>query len=489
MNDVAPRPWRSSLIVTVLAGLCATTPALAGGRAVAAVDRSAPPPLGRPAPVTLPVPERFTLKSGLPVYFVPRQRAPLVDVVVNIKTGALDDASDRPGEAVALAAMLSQGAGDRDAFAFSDAAARLGASLGAGVDWTSTNVTLHVASVRFVAALPLLADLVLRPVLTGQDWDRKRDELVADLAYARDEPAVLARLAAARTLFGTARMGQPLQGTSVSLTATTVDHLRQRYARDFRPDDAFVVVVGDIDRAALESALQGAFGAWAAPRDPPSSPRIVEPPSRARVDVVVVPRPAAVQSALVVAAPIPVDVPPLHAPSAVMQTLLGGSFTSRLNDNLREEHGYSYGARYGYEVWPTHHSLVSTTVSTAVTIPALEQIHSELARIREPASVDEIARARSYEALSFPAFLDGGASIAATLASWLERGLADDLIAGYTARVVAVDAAAVQRAAERLVDPTRQVVVVVGDVDPAALARFGRVTTLAVDELLPLPAP
>jgi len=132
---------------------------------------------------------------------------------------------------------------------------------------------------------------------------------------------------------------------------------------------------------------------------------------------------------------------------------------------------------------------VSTTVSTAVTIPALEQIHSELARIREPASVDEIARARSYEALSFPAFLDGGASIAATLASWLERGLADDLIAGYTARVLAVDAAAVQRAAERLVDPTRQVVVVVGDVDPAALARFGRVTTLAVDELLPLPAP
>jgi zinc protease len=454
-----------------------------------AVDRSAPPPLSSVAPFSMPVPESFTLKNGLRVFFVERHRAPLVDVVVNVKNGGLDDTAGREGEAAALAGMLSQGAGDRDAFAFSDASARLGARIDAGAGWTSTEASLHIASARFGDALPLLADLVMRPRLTGQDWNRKRDEILGGFAYMRDDPNSLASFAAARALFGASRMGTNAMGTGVSLNQTTIEHLRAMHARAFRPDNAFVVVVGDVDRASLVAALEKNFGAWSSPKEPlPARSSNLEPRPVDAARVVVVRRPGAPQSALSLTMTIPADLPPFDPASAVMQTLLGGSFTSRLNTNLREDHGYSYGAGYRVDVWPVHRARVSTSVATAVTVPALVEIQKELTRIREPATDDEVARARAYEALTFPAVLDGGASIARSFADWKEQGVGDAVLGGYTARVLAVDKAAVQAAAQRLVDPRRMVVVVVGDVDDDALAQFGSVTHLTADDLLPMPA-
>jgi zinc protease len=454
-----------------------------------AVDRSAPPPLSPVAPFAMPVPESFTLANGLRVFVVERHRAPLVDVVVGVRSGAFDDAPGRQGEAAALASLLTQGAGDRDAFAFSEATARLGARVDAGADVAGTEVSLHVASARFGDALPLLADAVLRPRLTGQDWNRKRDELIGELAYMRDDPASLASLAAARALYGTARMGTATQGTGVSLSSTTIEHLRALYGRVFRPDNAFVVVVGDVDRTLVGSALEKNFGAWTSPKEPlPPRAGHLEPAALNGSRVVVVARPGAPQSAITIVSPLPVDLPPFDPASAVMQTLLGGSFTSRLNNNLREEHGYSYGAGYRIDVWPTHRSRVATSVATAVTLPALTEIEKELARIHEPATDDEVARARAYEALTFPAILDGGASIAHNVASWVEQGIGFGVVGGYTTRVLAVDKAAVQAAAQRLVDPQRSVIVVVGDVDDAALAQFGPVTHMTAHELLPMPA-
>jgi zinc protease len=455
-----------------------------------AVDRSVPPPLSPVAPFAMPVPESFTLKNGLRVFFVERHRAPLVDVVVSVGNGAVNDTPTREGEAAALAAMLSQGAGDRDAFSFSDATARLGARIDVDADWTSTEAALHVASARFADALPLLADALLRPRLTGQDWNRKRDEFIGTLAYLRDDPRSLAGFAGARALFGGGRLGTSVQGTGVSLSSTTIDHLRALHARAFRPDNAFVVVAGDVQRAALVALLEKHFGGWTAPRAP-LPPRDVgfEPPMPDGVRVVVVRRPGAAQSSLLLTTALPSDLPPFDPASAVMQTLLGGSFTSRLNNNLREEHGYSYGAGYRIDVWPAHRASVSTSVATPVTVPALQEVVKELERIRAPATDDEVARARAYEALTFPAVLDGGASIARNIAGWKEQGIQDAVIAGYTARVLAVDRSAVQAAAQRLVDPRRMIIVVVGDVDDAALAPFGPVSHLTADDLLPMPPP
>jgi zinc protease len=453
-----------------------------------AVDRRTPPPLGPVVPFVVPSPESFTLGNGLRVFLLERHRAPLVDVVVSINNGGLDDAPARAGEAVALASLLTQGSSDHDAFAFSEATARLGARIDAGADLTSTQVRLHVASARLSETLPLLADAVLRPSLTGEDWSRKRDEALGTIAYLRDDADALAELAALRALYGTTRLGTSVMGTGVSLSSTSIEDLRAMHSRAFRPDNAFIVVVGDVAPLPLVSALEQNFGHWTAPKTPlPSRDRMLEPPASDDVDVVAVKRPGAPQSTLLIVAPAPADLSPFHPATAVVETLLGGSFTSRLNTNLREEHGYSYGAGFRVDVWPARHWRLSTDVATAVTIPALLEIENELTRIREPATDDEIVRARSYEALTFSALFDGGDSIARVLTAWKEQGITDDVVAGYTARVLSIDKAEMQTAAQRLVDRKRRIITVVGDVEDEALARFGSVTHLTADDLLPFP--
>ncbi|MDP2344291.1 MAG: pitrilysin family protein [Deltaproteobacteria bacterium] len=462
---------------------------VASSSSLAAVDRSAPPVPGPVPAFTMPVPVELTLKNGLKVYFLERHRAPLVDVVAVIGSGALADPTGQEGTAIALAELLTQGAGDKDAFAFDDAVKALGADIGASASWTGTFVTLHATSARFAAALPLWADVLLRPRLTADDWERKRGEKLGELAYYKDEPRMLGNLAAARTLFGSERPGTSLMGTPKSLTKTKVEDLRAFHARHFRPDNAFLVVAGEVDRKALVAALEAALSSWTPPAQPLVKITRPEPAPIEGVGVVVVDRPGAPQTAVSVVSPVTTTLKSFDAPSAVMQTLLGGSFTSRLNTNLREVHGYSYGAGYSLMTYPWHRSIVSTNVATAKTLPALDEIFIELARIREPATTEEIERARAYEALSFPAILDGGRSLASAWASWKEQGVPNDVVTGYMGQVTKVDVAAAAASAVKLVDPKTVRVVVVGDKASlgAGLAKLGAITSITADELLPAP--
>jgi zinc protease len=457
-----------------------------------AADRSLPPVPGPVPSFTMPVPTELTLKNGLKVFFLERHRAPLVDVVAVVGSGGLADPDGKEGAAVALADLLTQGATDkigkeRDAFAFDDAIKGIGASVDGGASWTALTLSLHVSSTRFAEGLSLFSDALLRPRLTVDDWERKRGEKLGELAYYKDEPRVLVGLAGSRALFGAARPGTALMGTPKSLTSTSAEDLRAFHRRAVRPDNAFLVVVGDLDKKTLTSTLESALSSWTAPAEPLSQTTPPEPAPLAKGAVVVVDRPGAPQSALQITAPVSTSLQPLDAPTAVMQTLLGGSFTSRLNTNLREEHGYSYGAGYSVSTRPWHKSQVSTSVASPVTIPALQEIFNELERIRTPATAEEVERARAYEALTFPAVLDGGRALAATWAAWKDRGLKNEAITSYMQRVLKVDVAAVHQAAEKLVDPTKVVVVVVGDKSKleADLERWGAVKTLTADELLP----
>ncbi len=469
--------------------LLALASASASSSAFAAPDRSLPPVPGAVPAFTMPVPVELTLSSGLKVFFVERHRAPLVDVVAVVGSGALDDGAGKEGTAVALADLLTQGAGDRDAFAFDDAVKGIGASVDGGASWTSLTLSLHVASGRFGDGLALFSDALLRPRLTADDWERKRGEKLGELAYYKDEPRMLVQMAASRSLFGAARPGTALMGTPKSLTSTTAEDLRNFHRRAVRPDNAFLVVVGDIDKKTLAAELEKALSSWKAPAEKLTKTTPPEPAKVTARSVVLVDRPGAPQSAVQVTSPVPVTLSPLDAPVAVMQTLLGGSFSSRLNSNLREEHGYSYGAGYSVMTRPWHRASVSTSVASPVTIPALTEIFNELARIRTPATKEEIDRARAYEGLTFPAVLDGGRALASTWASWKEQGISNDAISGYMAAVGKVDVAAAHKAAEAIVDPNNVIVVVVGDKAKLAdgLKAWGDVKTLTADELLPSP--
>jgi zinc protease len=493
MNVARPlprRPGGASSVPGVVAGVLSSLAVLLSLPSSAAVDRRQPPPLAPPAPFAMPAPRLLPLSSGAQLWFLERHRAPLVDVVAVARGGALLDPPGREGAAASLAALATQGAGDRDAFAFSDAVAALGARLEVEASWTSTDATLHVGSARFAEALALFVDVLRRPRLDPADWERKQAEALGEVAYLRDEPRALAQLAAARASFPGQRQGLPLGGTGRSLAAIRVDDLRAAHAQQLRPDNVFFVVVGDIDAARLTALFDEALAGWSSPATPAPTVRPAAPLPTTSRSVVLVDRPGAPQSVLQWRTTLPGDLRPFDPPAAVMRTLLGGSFTSRLNNNLREEHGYSYGAAYAVAVWPAHLSTVGTSVATDVTLPALDEIARELQRIREPATLPEVERARAYEALGFPAVLDGGADLAASLAAWKEQGIADDVIAAYLGRVLAVDVPAVQAAAQRLVDPQRGLVVVVGDAAAIedGLVRFGPVQRLTADDLLPLPS-
>ena len=457
--------------------------------AFSAVDRSKPPPPAAVRPFVIEKPTELTLKNGMKVHFLKRTRAPLVDVIAVVEAGALFDPKDQPGLAAFTAQMLTQGAGSRDTFAFDDAVRGLGADLSASASWEQATVALHVPSKSLADAMPLFADALLRPRFDEDAWQRKQGELGGELMFLRNEPRFLGGLAAARALYGESRLGWNLGGTLPSLRSTKRADLVAFHQVHFRPDTTFLVVVGDVDAKSLVALLEKNLQGFAADGPRPIMDKPQEPGDIAGTDVILVDNPGAPQSVVRVVAKAAPELLPLDPAVGVMSTLLGGSFTSRLNTNLREVHGYAYGAGFSVSVRPAHTSVVSTSVATAATIPAIAEILHELGRMKEPAAAEEIARARAYDALTFPSAFDGGRSTAYAWAGWRQQRVPDARITSYMEAAQKIDAAAVVAMAGHTMDPDKSHIVVVGDAAKLEkeLARFGAVRKVPVEALLPAP--
>ncbi len=441
--------------------------ALACGLAAPAVaqapDRSAPPRLGPPPALTLPVIERVTLANGLTVLYMPKREVPLVQINVVVKVGQADDPADRPGLASMTAAMLDEGAGERTALELSDEVEFLGASLFAGGDDHSTTVALHVPRAKLEAALPLLADVVLRPRFDGDELERQRRERLTTMTQWRDEPRAIAQAEYIRALYGDRHpYGRMALGSPASVASMTVEHLRAFHRTWFMPGNAAVIVVGDVALAEIRPMLERAFGGWAQgavpARTAPATPQV------GRRRVILVDKPGAAQSEIRIGMPAVSRETPDYDALVAMNTVLGGSFTSRLNQKLREEKQYTYGARSGFEFgkYPGPFT-AQAAVQTNVTDSALVEFMRELRGIREPVPEDELARARNYAALRFPARFQSVASIANQLEELYVYDLPADYYNGYVQRLLAVSRADARRVARRYIDPDRFTVVVVGD--------------------------
>ena len=443
-------------LVALVCGLAA--PAVAQ-----APDRSTPPRLGPPPALTLPAIERATLANGLTVLYMPKREVPLVQINVVLKVGQADDPADRPGLASMTAAMLDEGAGERTALELSDEVEFLGASLFAGGDDHSTTVALHVPRAKLEAALPLLADVVLRPRFDGAELERQRTERLTTMTQWRDEPRAIAQAEYIRALYGDRHpYGRMALGTPASVASMTVEHLRAFHRTWFVPGNAAVIVVGDVALAEIRPMLERAFGGWTggvvpARATPPA-------PQTGRRRVILVDKPGAAQSEIRIGMPAVSRETPDYDALVAMNTVLGGSFTSRLNQKLREEKQYTYGARSGFDFgkYPGPFT-AQAAVQTDVTDSALVEFMRELRGIREPVPEDELARARNYAALRFPARFQSVASIANQLEELYVYDLPADYYNGYVQRLLAVSQADARRVARRYIDPDRFTVVVVGD--------------------------
>jgi predicted Zn-dependent peptidase len=467
---------------------------LAASPLLAQPDRSAPPKPGPVKPLKLPAVERLALTSGVGVLLVPMHEVPVVEVLLVVRAGATADPLGREGLARTTADMLDEGAGGRDALALADAIDFLGAQLGTEASWDASTVRLRVPVARLAEALPVMADVALRPDFPESELLRLRKEALTDLLQARDVPGRIASRALAQAVFGTAhRYGRPEGGDASSLKSLTVADLRAFHASRHVPAAATLVVVGDVTRDVLPQ-LEKAFGAWRAAAAPAPAPSVPVPVALEARSVWLVDKPGAAQSAIRVGAVGPSWSVPGYAAAEVMNTLLGGSFTSRLNDNLREQHGYSYGAASRLLRYRTGGLFVAfSDVQTDKTAPALTEFVRELARIRTPATAEEVERARNYAALGYASDFETTTQVARRVADRVVYDLPEGFFEEFVPKALATDGAGLAAAARSAVDPARVALVVVGDrkavEGPLRALGLGTVRTLTVDDVMgPAPA-
>jgi zinc protease len=464
--------------------------ALAGLVAAQPPDRSRPPAPGPPPALRLPPIQKHTLPNGLAVWLIEHHEVPVVQVDLIVKAGSALDPPGRFGLASLTAAMLDEGAGPRDALAIADDIEYLGAELttASSFDWAA--VRLHTPVARLPQALAIMADVAIRPTFPDHELERLRQERLTRLLQARDDPAQLASVAFAHTLFGPAhRYGVPEMGAAPALRTLTTADLRAFHNTYYRPARATLVLVGDVTSATARPLVEAAFGSWTAGPGAadPALPAATSPAGRA---VYLVDKPGAAQSQIRIGGLGAARTTPDYFAVLVMNTILGGSFTSRLNQNLREQHGYTYGAGSAFDMRRGPGPFVAAAgVQTDKTAEALVEFFKELHAIRQPVAEAELTRAKNYLALRFPRQFETTRDIARQLSELIVYDLPDDYFATYVQRIQAVTAADVQKAAERYIQPDRFLVVIAGDrgaIEAKVRSlNLGPVYTVSVDEILP----
>jgi predicted Zn-dependent peptidase len=457
----------SASLSHVVAALALVSGSLSPARAIAqGFVRDQPPSLGVPARLTVPAVHDGRLANGIAVSVVEQRELPLVQVIASFAGGSRLDGTT-PGLAAFTANMLDEGANGRDASTLQSELAYLGASLQVGSEWDRIFVALKVPVRSLGPALDLLADVIRRPTFADAEVRRQRDLRLASLLQQRDQPNALAELAFYSIVFP---RGHPYHnsagGDSAATAALDSTAVRAFYAKAVRPTNARFVVVGDLAEADARRELARRFGDWRVAGVGATVPAVTVAPLRqARSRIYLVDKPNAAQSVIDIGWPGVDRLSPDYAPLMVMNSLLGGSFTSRLNMNLRETHGYTYGAgsRFSFRKAPGPF-IASASVRTNVTDSSLVEFFGELRAVRDtPIPKEELQRAKSYVELGLPGSLESTSQVAASIAQLAIFSLPLTDLSTFAANVRAVTAADVQRVARKYLTPDQATVVVVGD--------------------------
>lgn len=350
------------------------------------------PTAGSPSAFTPPIPQPFTLSNGVPVYFFPRGELPLVELRAVFDSGSSHDPADKAGLAALTAEMLDQGAGSLGAVEFTQAVDQLGATLAFGASREYTVGSLSVLRRNLEPAIGLFADAVRAPAFAPQEWNRVQALEVESLRRNLDNPTAVAGLVGMRAYFGSDHpYGRPTGGTPQSVAALMLDDIRDFHRRAYTPSGTTLLVAGDLTAEEAKRELERAFGTWPA-AVAALKPIELRPPQNASLRVVLVDKPESVQTVIRFYLPGPVYADPNRIKLTLLNTILGGSFTSRLNQNLREQHGYTYGAGSRYFMDPQiGFFLASSAVQAEVTGEAVKEFLNEFAAIRSGDISDEEA--------------------------------------------------------------------------------------------------
>jgi zinc protease len=432
--------------------------------------RKSAPAAGPAVAFTLPVPKTFTLKNGLQVYLVEDKQLPVLSASIFTRAGSENNAAPQAGLATLTAALLNEGTTTRNATQLAEDSERIGARMATSASMDAASASLTVLSNNTDAGLGLLSDVIQHPAFNPDDLERIRKQRLVGISQESDSVIATARRVGPRLLYGDQPYGESIIGTIDSVRSLTRDDITSFYANHYGSADSALILSGDISLEEARRLAEHYFGAWtgtatAAVTLPPA-------PTPPTLRIALVDKPGAPQTALVVfGLGLPVTTPDLQT-LQVMNYTLGGAFASRINMNLREVHGFTYGANSIFATYREGGAFYAGgLIKTDVTAPATQQLMLELKRIQsEPPTEAEVKEAKIARVQSLPGQFETTNATASAMASIFLYKRPLDYYATLPASYLAVTPEDVERVAKADVHPNHLIIVTVGDrakIEPA----------------------
>jgi predicted Zn-dependent peptidase len=445
-------------------------------------NKSAPPIPGVPKATTFPQYFETTLANGLRLLVIEHRALPIISLRLVIKSGSLYD-GNLPGLASITGELITNGTTSRTATQIAEQIDFVGGQLAAGSDWDASFVTVNVLRKHLETGLRLMEDVTLHPAFPPEEFDRLKNQRVAILLQKNCDPDFLADRTFAETVYGRHPYAQQTMGTLQSLASVHNDDFIRFHSAAFVPPNAILAVVGDISPAEAMDNVQAMFGQW--PVGDLPFQYFPEIPAMTGIRIVVVDRPGAVQSAIRIGHSGIARKNDDYIRVSILNTLFGGYFQSRINQNLRETHGYTYGANSSFDARKFEGPfIISADVRNEVTAPAVAEILNEMRQIRDKqVKESELSTVKSYIIGSFPLQIETPSQIASRAITIELFGLSKSYYSTFNDKVAAITAADVHAMARKYFHPDALAIVIAGNAEEIApsLAQFGPVTVIETE--------
>ena len=433
----------------------------------AKLDRSQAPPLGKPETLNLPPMQQATLSNGLKVVLAERHSAPVVNFSMMVDSGYASDSAELPGVAGLALRMLEEGTQKRNSLAIGEQLESLAANYGASTNLDGAFVQMNVLKATMPKALDVYADILMNPAFAQGELDRLKKDQLAAIAREKTNPNAMALRVIPEIVYGKGHAyALPLSGSGseAAVARMTREDLLKYHQTWFKPNNATLLVVGDTTLAEMTPLLEKAFGAWKAGEVPKKN--MVEAKLPEKRTVYLMDRPGAQQS-VIYAVQLAV---PRNSPDAVplqlVNNIFGGTFSSRINMNLREDKHWSYGVGAGLRAAVGQRLYMSTSpVQTDKTRESLQELVREYADIAggRPITAAELAAAQSNETLGLPGSFETAGQLSSAYQTILQYKLAENYYSTFTPTVMALTPAQANAMAARSIQPNKLAWVVVGD--------------------------
>ncbi len=425
------------------------------------LDRSKPPKIDDEIKLSLPQLNKFRLNNGFSGYYIEKKSLPIIKTTFVLKRGSIYDPEGKSGLANLTGMLLDEGANGHDALEIDSMLEMLGSVFNISVDHNFIILSLLSLTKNFEKSLEIVSWIIKKPNFHDEDFKREKNKLLSEIIRLKDEPSFIADWALGYYVMGNSPYRFPNIGTSLDVEKIALSDVKSFYENNFSPEDFSAISVGNLPSDEFANLITKYFSDWENKALP--TPHVAVPQKDKR-KIIFIDKQNAQQSEIRIGNLASERKESDYFPKKILNAILGGQFSSRLNHNLREEKGITYGVRTSFS-HSLHHGLfeASTAVDTANTLTALNEFSKEFELIREDVTEEEISFAKSYMKKIFPSQFENYSKIASSITTQVIYNLPDDYFSKFIDNIDSVTKSEIIEAAKKNILPHNQVIVIVGD--------------------------